>query len=92
MLMTADASAQLDEHVDQTPCILCEIMYFESNVLWFECNVNSGLVTSVLAWGVKSSTPVPTLNRYLSLTLSVSKNFCLIFVLVYFWLIGLNLP
>ena len=30
--MTADASAQLVEHVDQTPCMFCDIRYCESNV------------------------------------------------------------
>ena len=31
-MMTADASAQLDEYVDQTPCMFCDIRYCESNV------------------------------------------------------------
>jgi len=35
--MTGDTSTQPDEYVDDTPCMFCEIKYFESNVLWFKC-------------------------------------------------------
>jgi len=34
-MTTAEASAQLDEHVNQIPCMFCDIRYFESNVAWF---------------------------------------------------------